>query len=42
MPVALVGGATGQIGDPSGRSTARNMLTKELVAENVKCLQSQL
>ena len=42
IPVALVGGATGQIGDPSGRSTARNMLTKELVAENVKCLQSQL
>ena len=42
VPVALVGGATGQIGDPSGRSTARNMLTKETVAENVKCLQSQL
>ena len=42
VPVALVGGATGQIGDPSGRSTARNMLTKEIVAANVKCLQSQL
>ena len=42
VPVALVGGATGQIGDPSGRSTARNMLTKETVAENVNCLRDQL
>ncbi len=42
IPVALVGGATGQIGDPSGRNTARNMLTKETVAENVKSIQAQL
>ena len=42
IPVVLVGGATAQIGDPSGRSTARNMLTKETVAENAKCLKNQL
>ena len=42
IPVVLVGGATAQIGDPSGRSTARNMLTKETVAENAQCLKNQL
>ena len=42
VPVVLVGGATAQIGDPSGRSTARNMLTKETVAENAQCLKNQL
>ena len=36
IPVVLVGGATAQIGDPSGRSTARNMLSKEMVAENAE------
>ena len=42
IPTVLVGGATGAIGDPSGRSTARNMLTMETVAANVECLKSQL
>ncbi|MBR2642716.1 MAG: tyrosine--tRNA ligase, partial [Lentisphaeria bacterium] len=42
IPVVLVGGATAQIGDPSGRSTARNMLSKEMVAENAECLRRQL
>ena len=42
IPVVLVGGATAQIGDPSGRSTARNMLSKEMVAENAECLRQQL
>ena len=36
VPTVLVGGATGAIGDPSGRSTARNMLTLETVAHNVE------
>ncbi len=42
VPTVLVGGATGAIGDPSGRSTARNMLTMETVASNVECLKKQL
>ncbi len=42
IPTVLVGGATGAIGDPSGRSTARNMLTMETVAANVECLKKQL
>ena len=42
IPTVLVGGATGAIGDPSGRSTARNMLTLETVAHNVECLKTQL
>jgi len=42
VPTVLVGGATGAIGDPSGRSTARNMLTMDTVAENVEALKAQL
>ncbi|MBE6367701.1 MAG: tyrosine--tRNA ligase [Lentisphaerae bacterium] len=42
VPTVLVGGATGAIGDPSGRSTARNMITMEEVAYNVECLKKQL
>ncbi len=42
VPTVLIGGATGAIGDPSGRSTARNMITMEEVAHNVECLRSQL
>jgi len=41
-PIALVGGATGMIGDPSGRSTERNMLSLEELAFNVKSIQRQL
>ena len=41
-PIVLVGGATGQIGDPSGKSVARNILSKEVVAYNAECLKNQL
>ena len=40
--IALVGGATGLIGDPSGKSAERNMLTVEQVAENVKGIKENL
>ena len=42
VPTVLVGGATGAIGDPSGRSAARNMISMEDVAHNVECLKAQL
>jgi len=41
-PLALVGGATGMIGDPSGKSQERNMLSEEELAHNVECIQAQL
>ena len=41
-PIVLVGGATGQIGDPSGKSEARVILSKEVVAHNAECLRDQL
>lgn len=41
-PVVLVGGATGCIGDPSGRSTERNLLTLEEVEQNVQGIRRQL
>ncbi len=41
-PVLVVGGATGMIGDPSGRSTERNLLTEEQIAHNVAGLKSQM
>ena len=41
-PVVLVGGATGSIGDPSGRSTERNLLDMETVENNVACIRRQL
>jgi len=41
-PIALVGGATGMIGDPSGRSAERNLLTPDKVKENVDSLKKQL
>ena len=41
-PIALVGGGTGMIGDPSGKSAERNLLTLDQVAENSAGLQSQL
>ena len=42
IPIVLVGGATAQIGDPSGRISARPMMTLETIEENVRCLRSQL
>lgn len=41
-PILLVGGATGMIGDPSGRSTERNLLTEEQIAKNVAGLKAQM
>jgi tyrosyl-tRNA synthetase len=41
-PVALVGGGTGMIGDPSGRSSERNLLDRETLATNVAGIRSQL
>lgn len=42
LPIALVGGATAQIGDPSGKITARPIMTKETVAANADALRRQL
>ncbi len=41
-PVALVGGATGMIGDPSGKSQERNLLDEDTLRHNQECLKSQL
>ena len=41
-PVALVGGGTGMIGDPSGRSTERNQVDRETLAHNVTAIRGQL
>ncbi len=41
-PVALVGGATGMIGDPSGKSAERNLLTQEILDKNIAGVKSVL
>ncbi|MGB5982801.1 MAG: tyrosine--tRNA ligase [Nonlabens sp.] len=41
-PIALVGGATGMIGDPSGKSAERNLLTQEILDKNIAGVQSVL
>ena len=41
-PLALVGGATGMIGDPSGKSQERNLLDEETLKHNVACIKAQL
>lgn len=41
-PFALVGGATGMVGDPSGKSQERNLLDVDSLNHNVKCVQTQL
>lgn len=41
-PVVLIGGATGMIGDPSGKSEERNLLTEETLAANVAGIKNQL
>jgi len=41
-PVALVGGATGMVGDPSGKSAERNLLDENTLQHNVSSLQNQL
>ncbi|MDD4817807.1 MAG: tyrosine--tRNA ligase [Victivallaceae bacterium] len=42
VPIVLVGGATARIGDPSGRISARPILTVEEIDHNVECLKKQL
>jgi tyrosyl-tRNA synthetase len=42
QPVALVGGATGMVGDPSGKSDERNLLSEESLRHNEDCLKKQL
>lgn len=41
-PVALVGGATGMVGDPSGKSAERNLLSEDVLQHNVTCVKKQL
>ena len=41
-PIALVGGATGMVGDPSGKSKERNMLDLEVLQHNLDCQKKQL
>ncbi len=41
-PLALVGGATGMIGDPSGKSEERNLLSEETLRHNQECIKKQL
>lgn len=42
QPIALLGGATGMIGDPSGKSTERNLLDEEALAHNQAAIKKQL
>ncbi|MFI4861422.1 MAG: tyrosine--tRNA ligase [Phycisphaerales bacterium JB063] len=41
-PVVLVGGATGLVGDPSGKTDARQMLTPEVINHNAQCIAKQI
>jgi tyrosyl-tRNA synthetase len=41
-PFVLVGGATGMVGDPSGKSAERNLLSEEILNHNQRCVQLQL
>jgi len=41
-PIALFGGGTGMIGDPSGRSDMRTMMTRETIENNVACFKKQM
>lgn len=41
-PIALIGGGTGMIGDPSGRTDMRQMLTKETIKHNCDCFKKQM
>ncbi|MEF9983795.1 MAG: tyrosine--tRNA ligase [Oscillospiraceae bacterium] len=41
-PIALLGGGTGMIGDPSGRNDLRTMMTKETIQHNCDCFQKQM
>ena len=41
-PIALIGGGTGMIGDPSGRSDLRTMMTRETIEHNCECFKKQM
>lgn len=41
-PIALIGGGTAMIGDPSGRTDMRQMMTEETIQHNVECFQKQM
>ena len=41
-PIVLLGGGTGMVGDPSGRTDMRSMMTKETIAHNVACFRQQM
>ncbi|MEE0920243.1 MAG: tyrosine--tRNA ligase [Lachnospiraceae bacterium] len=41
-PIALIGGGTAMIGDPSGKTDMRKMMTKETIAHNVECFKKQM
>lgn len=41
-PLALVGGATGMVGDPSGKSEERNLLSEDILQHNLQCIKKQL
>ncbi len=41
-PIALIGGGTAMIGDPSGRTDMRQMMTKETIEHNVSCIKKQM
>ena len=41
-PVALIGGGTAMVGDPSGRTDMRQMMTKETIAHNCECFKKQM
>ncbi len=41
-PIALIGGGTAMVGDPSGRSDMRQMMTKETIQHNCDCFKKQM
>ena len=41
-PIALIGGGTAMVGDPSGRTDMRSMMTKETIAHNCECFKEQM
>ncbi len=41
-PIVLIGGGTAMVGDPSGRTDMRSMMTKETIAHNVECFKKQM
>ena len=41
-PIALIGGGTAMIGDPSGKTDMRKMMTKETIEHNVECFKKQM